>query len=206
MAPVHVRVGHADDPVVAELLEREILVDAGPERSDHRLYLVVGEHPVQPRLLDVEDLPRRQDCLEPPVAALLGSPALSPSTMKISHNRGSFSEQSASSPGNADDSSTVLRRVSSRALRAPPARARSRKALLQHDVADRRIFLQEGREPSPIAESTSARISLLPSFVLVWPSNCGSNSRTFTIALRPSRMSSPARLLSVPLRMLYFRA
>ncbi|CAM5540707.1 hypothetical protein STENM327S_06700 [Streptomyces tendae] len=37
---------------------------------------------------------------------------------------------------------------------------------------------------------------MLPSFVLVWPSNCGSASLTEMIAVRPSRMSSPVRLSS----------
>ena len=45
-------------------------------------------------------------------------PALSPSTRKISHLLGSFSLQSASLPGSEVESSAVLRRVSSRALRA----------------------------------------------------------------------------------------
>ena len=33
--------------------------------------------------------------------------------------------------------------------------------------------------------------SVLPSLVLVWPSNCGSPSLIETMAVRPSRMSSP---------------
>ncbi len=33
--------------------------------------------------------------------------------------------------------------------------------------------------------------SVLPSLVFVWPSNCGSDSFTEMIAVRPSRMSSP---------------
>ena len=33
--------------------------------------------------------------------------------------------------------------------------------------------------------------SVLPSFVLVWPSNCGSDTLIDTMAVRPSRMSSP---------------
>ena len=37
---------------------------------------------------------------------------------------------------------------------------------------------------------------MLPSLVLVWPSNCGLASLTETIAARPSRMSSPVRLSS----------
>ena len=36
----------------------------------------------------------------------------------------------------------------------------------------------------------------LPSFVFVWPSNCGSCSLTEMTAARPSRTSSPSRLSS----------
>ena len=38
--------------------------------------------------------------------------------------------------------------------------------------------------------------TVLPSLVLVWPSNCGSDSLTWMIAVRPSRTSSPSRLSS----------
>ena len=41
--------------------------------------------------------------------------------------------------------------------------------------------------------------SVLPSLVLVCPSNCGSPSLTDTIAVRPSRTSSPVRLVSLSL-------
>ena len=44
--------------------------------------------------------------------------------------------------------------------------------------------------------STSERIVVLPSFVFVWPSNCGSRRRTLTIAMSPSRTSSPRRFSS----------
>ena len=39
----------------------------------------------------------------------------------------------------------------------------------------------------------------LPSFVFVWPSNCGSRSFTDTIAARPSSTSSPERFSSFSL-------
>ena len=42
--------------------------------------------------------------------------------------------------------------------------------------------------------------SALPSLALVWPSNCGSVSLTLMTAVRPSRTSSPDRLLSVSRR------
>src|SRR5207244_11172615 len=72
--PVHVGVGHADDAVVAELLDVEVLrTDAGPERRDHRPDFVAADHLVEPRTLDVQNLPfDRQDRLEAAVAPLLG--------------------------------------------------------------------------------------------------------------------------------------
>ena len=68
---------HDDDLVVAELRDVEVvLADAGAERRDHRLDLVGGEHLVEARLLDVQDLAlERQDGLELPVAPLLGRAA-----------------------------------------------------------------------------------------------------------------------------------
>ncbi len=46
----------------------------------------------------------------------------------------------------------------------------------------------------------------LPSFPLVWPSNCGSASFTETTAVSPSRTSSPERLSSFPFSRLRLRA
>ena len=70
---VDVRVGHDDDRVVADLRDVEVAgADAGAERGDERLDLRAGQHLVEPRLLDVEDLAaERQDRLVLPVAALL---------------------------------------------------------------------------------------------------------------------------------------
>ena len=70
---VHVGVGHDDDPVVADLLDVEILpANAGAERGDQRLQLLAAQHAVEARLLDVQDFAaQRQDGLEIAVAALL---------------------------------------------------------------------------------------------------------------------------------------
>ena len=46
----------------------------------------------------------------------------------------------------------------------------------------------------------------LPSFVFVWPSNCGSWSLAEMTAVRPSRMSSPVRFSSFSLSMPFSRA
>ena len=52
---------------------------------------------------------------------------------------------------------------------------------------------------SLVAFSTSERMETLPSLALVWPSNWGSASFTETMAVRPSRMSSPRRFSSFSL-------
>ena len=49
---------------------------------------------------------------------------------------------------------------------------------------------------SVITLTMKVRAMVLPSLVLVWPSNCGSPSFTEITAVRPSRMSSPVRLAS----------
>ena len=53
---------------------------------------------------------------------------------------------------------------------------------------------------------TNVFASVLPSLVLVWPSNCGLLSLTEMIAARPSRMSSPVRLSSFSLSSFLSRA
>ena len=73
---VDVGVGHHDDPAVADVLDRELVAEAGADRRDHRLDLVVREHLVDPVLLAVDDLPaQRQDRLVGAVAGLLGGAA-----------------------------------------------------------------------------------------------------------------------------------
>ena len=53
---VDIGIGHQHDLVVSRLGLVEVLADAGAERRDQRLHLVVGEHLVDAGLLDVEDL------------------------------------------------------------------------------------------------------------------------------------------------------
>jgi hypothetical protein len=77
VAAVDVGVGHDDDLAVAQLLEAELLLaDPGADRADQRPDLVVLEHLVDARLLDVEDLALEgEDRLELALAALLGRAA-----------------------------------------------------------------------------------------------------------------------------------
>ncbi len=54
----------------------ELIGDAGAERRDHRLDLLVGEDVVEPRFFHIDDLaPERQDGLEGAVTRLLGRAA-----------------------------------------------------------------------------------------------------------------------------------
>ena len=118
---VDVGVGHQHDLAVAQLVDVEVVVDAGAERGDQRLHLVVLQHPVDARLLDVEDLAAdREDRLRRGSRADFAEPpAESPSTMKTSHSSGLVEEQSASLPGRPPPPSRPLRlRARSRALRA----------------------------------------------------------------------------------------
>ena len=73
-------------------------------------------------------------------------PAESPSTMKSSADSGSLIEQSASLPGSDDDSSALLRRVSSRALRAASRARIAAIALLTICRRVGRVLLEELRE------------------------------------------------------------
>ncbi len=74
---VDVRVGHDDDAVVAQVLRLHVVAaDAAAQRRDQIADFLRGQHLLQPRLLDVEDLAlQRQDRLEAAVAALLGRAA-----------------------------------------------------------------------------------------------------------------------------------
>ena len=115
-------------------------------------------------------------------------------------------EQSASLPGSANESSTPLRRVISRALRAASRAFRACVALSMMRLAGFGFSAKYSARPCVTAFCTSGRISVLPSFVFVWPSNCGSCSFTEMMAAQPSRVSSPERLESFSLRMPFARA
>src|SRR5690606_35885686 len=76
VAAVDVRVAHADDLVVAALVDVELLADAGADGRDEGLDLGVLEHLVEAGPLDVEDLaPDREDGLGGGVAGVDGGAA-----------------------------------------------------------------------------------------------------------------------------------
>ncbi len=85
----------------------------------------------------------------------------------------------------------LLRRTSSRALRAAVRACADDTALVTMVLASAGFASNQCAMFSLQAFCTNDLTSVLPSLVLVWPSNCGSATFTEMIAARPSRMSSP---------------
>ncbi len=129
-------------------------------------------------------------------AMIAEPPAESPSTRKSSVLAGSRSEQSASLPGRLVESITPLRRARSRALRAASRACEALIALPQIARASAGCSSMYSASRCVAAWLTKPVISELPSFVFVWPSNCGSRSLTEMIAVSPSRVSGPSRFSS----------
>src|SRR5262245_66583647 len=73
---IHVRVSHNDDLVVPQLVRIELVAPyAGAERRDQRADFLAGQHLVEPRPLDVENLStQRTDSLEFSVLILIVGP------------------------------------------------------------------------------------------------------------------------------------
>src|SRR5438309_7582553 len=113
---VDIRVHHQHDAVISELLDVEVLSEAGAERGDQVLDLLVAEDLVCPRLFDVEDLSaQRQDRLVAPLTRALRRP-----TRRIS----------------LDDEDLALRRISLAAVgQLAGQRGRLQEALANHQIA-----------------------------------------------------------------------
>src|SRR5205823_14878315 len=76
MLPVDVRVRHADDLVVSNLAQVELVGDARPDRGDERADFLVLQDLAEPGLLDVHRvLAEREDGVEFASAPLLGPTA-----------------------------------------------------------------------------------------------------------------------------------
>ncbi len=88
----------------------------------------------------------------------------------------------------------LLRRTNSRALRAAMRACADDTALFSTVFASAGLASNQCDSCSLQIFCTNDLTSVLPSFVLVWPSNCGSLTFTEMTAARPSRMSSPVRL------------
>ena len=114
--------------------------------------------------------------------------------------------QSASLPGSPFVSIADLRRVRSRAWRAAIRARAAWLALLMMSLASPGLRSNQSRRWSLVTVCTNDLASVLPSLVLVWPSNCGSASLIETIAVSPSRTSSPVRFGSFSLSSFWSRA
>ncbi len=139
-------------------------------------------------------------------ACLAGPAAELPSTMNSSERCGSRDEQSASLSGRPPDSRPDLRLVRSRAFRAASRARAAVSALSTMRRASAEYRSSHSGSLVLSVRSTYDRISVFPSLVLVCPSNCGSFTLTETIAVRPSRMSSPERFGSFSLSRFLSRA
>ena len=116
---VDVGIGHDHDLAVAQLRDVElVLTDPGAQRGDDRADLLVAQHLVEARLLDVEDLAaQRQDRLETTISSL-PSPSRPPNRPRPGRARtapGRAPGSRPACPGSDPDSRAPLRRVSSRA-------------------------------------------------------------------------------------------
>ena len=132
-------------------------------------------------------------------------PAESPSTMNNSHFDGSRSWQSASLPGRVEMSSTPLRRVSSRALRAASRAAAASITFWMMPFASFGCVSNQCATASATTACTAGCTSELTSFSFVCDENFGSGTFTDSTAVMPSRMSSPTsdRLSFLPIPSAY---
>ena len=161
----------------------------------------VAQHLVFARLLDVEDLAaQRQDRLETAVAPLLGRATgrVALHQVQLAVLGGSFSEQSASLPGRVMPSMALLR-MTGRAPSAPPGGPAPPSGIFSTIFRASLGFSSKYCADSSREGYLDRCTSPLPSLALVWPSNCGSGSSTLTMAVRPSRTSSPVRVALIVL-------
>ena len=131
-------------------------------------------------------------------------PAESPSTKNTSESVGSFSEQSASFPGNDHESSAPFLRVNSRAFRAA---SRATAAFKHFSIT---TFALPGFSSKYVCNVDATTLSVIPftsefpNFAFVCPSNCGSGTLTEITAVKPSSTSSEEHL--TPLAKLFLSA
>ena len=103
-------------------------------------------------------------------------------------------------------SPALLRRTSSRAFRAAARACADCTDLFTIVFASAGLRSSQSASHSLLTRCTNDLTSVLPSLVLVWPSNWGSLTLTDTIAARPSRMSSPVSAGSLSLSSFLSRA
>ena len=165
----------------------------GAERLDQGPDFLRAEHPVEARALDVEDLAlERKDRLVLAVAALLGraagAVALDQEQLATARDRAPGSRRAC--PASEAMPITDLR-LASRALRAASRAAAASIIFWMIERASPGCSSSHSLILSLIRLSSGWRTSELTSLSLVWQLNLGSGSLTETIAVSPSRMSSP---------------
>ena len=176
----------------------ELVGQSGADGRDQRLDLGVLQHLVDAGPLDVEDLPPDgQDGLGARVAGVLGRSAgrvpLDDEQLRLARvARGTVGQLSG-------QSGAVERRLApgevAGALRghAGPGRLQSTSARSGWPPWGSPPAIRSAScwWPSPPANGWTE----LPNLALVCPSNCGSRRRTEMMAVRPSRMSSPLKVV-----------
>ena len=172
------------DLVVAALVDVELVAEAGADGRDERLDLVVLEHLVDAGPLDVEDLaPDGQDRLRRRVAGLhggaAGGVALDDEQLAL---LAVLRRAVLELVGHAGAVEQRLVRTTSRAFLAA-ARAWAA-AMPLRTILLASVGFSSSQSPSfsLVARCTSVFMVVLPSLALVWPSNCGSRSRTEMMA------------------------
>ena len=139
-------------------------------------------------------------------ACLALPPAESPSTMKISDSSGFWTSSPPAYPGRANESSTPLRRVISRALRAASQAFRACVALPMMRLAGAGFSSRYSAKPCVTAFWTSGRISGIAELRLRLTLELAVVQLHGDDGAKPSRVSSPERLLSFSFRMPLLRA
>ena len=201
VAPVHVGVGQHDDLVVADLVDVELLGQAGTDGRDERLDLGVLEHLVDAGPLDVEDLaPDGQDGLGARIAGVLGRAAgrvpLHDEQLRLARVARRAVDQLAGQAGAVERRLAPGQVTGALGGHAGPGR----QGRLLHDLVGLAgVLLQPLGQllvGGPLHQRADGDVAQLG---LGLPLELGSRSRTEMMAVRPSRMSSPWRFSSFSL-------
>ena len=196
MGAVDVGVRHDDDLVIAQLLRDRtrpspmLVPSAGDQRAD----LLGGEHLVEARALDVQDLSaQRQHRLEGAVAPLLGRAAgriaLDDERARRAPDRAPGSRRAcpAARPCRARPCGASARAPSAPPRAPPPPRPPCRRSIF----ASAGCSSNQAPSASLTTPSTTGRTSEETSLSLVCEENFGSGTLTESTQVRPSRQSSP---------------
>ena len=197
MGAVGVGVGHEDDPAVAARLEVEGPARAGADHLDDRGALGVLQHVADRGLLDVEDLAAdRQQRLELGVAGQLGGAERGVTLddeqlgalVVVGPAVGELGRAAPRTPGRSCGAgSPCAVRAAIRVLAAP---ATFSMTSLAWAFSARLVEVRNFFSSAATTLRTTVRAAGVPRISLVWPSNCGSASRTVTTPVRPSSTSS----------------